>query len=207
MSRSHISIEELSAYIDGESRRPEAVREHLQACAECARRHTELAKLSSHLRALSTPEVSPAFATRVMATVRETAPSRGRFGWHALLPAGIGLAAAVVLAGLWFAGRPPVTPSDLAQSHPAAVNTDRLMQAIADRIAAGDDPGEFVALAPDDAATTSDDDLAQLAQAEWFGPLADEVEADEDVDAMLSSLNPEQVQVFKQLLVDYAKEG
>ncbi len=47
MKKSLHVLDELSAYIDGESRDPEFIARHLQSCPECARRHVELLKLST----------------------------------------------------------------------------------------------------------------------------------------------------------------
>lgn len=213
MSQKHISIDELSAYIDGEAKRPEAIRDHLQRCAECAQRHTQLAKLSSHLRTLPAPEVSPAFATRVMASVREARPEPAGFRWLRWASVGVGVAAALVLAAAWMVNRPPAPPPAVANNTPtAAANPERLMQIIAARIEQGEDPGiagydmgelDDVEAVPE----SSDVELAALAQSEYFEPLANELEAEIDIDTMIASLNPEQVRVFKQLLSAYAKEG
>lgn len=211
MSQKHISIDELSAYIDGEARHPDAIREHLQRCAECAQRHTQLAKLSSHLRTLPAPDVSPAFATRVMAAVREARPEPAGFRWLRWASVGVGVAAALVLAAAWLTSRPAPPPAVVAGNSPAAAaDPDRLMQVIAERIERGEDPGLVEADALDDAESipaSADLELALLAQSEWFDPLADEVETEIDIDTMIASLNPEQVRVFKQLLSAYAKEG
>ncbi|MDX9971703.1 MAG: hypothetical protein RBU21_01805 [FCB group bacterium] len=213
MSHKHVSIDELSAYLDGEARHSTAVRDHLQRCAECAQRHAELAKLSSHMRTLPAPDVSPAFATRVMAAVRETRPEPLGFRWLRWASVGMGVAAGLVLAAAWVMNRPPAAPPAVAANSPAhAVDAERLMQVIEARIAQGEDPGavEYAGADWDNAEAvpaSADLELAQLAQSEWFDPLAEEVESTIDVDTMIASLSPEQVQVFKQLLAAYAKEG
>lgn len=213
MSHKHISIDELSAYLDGEAKHPAAVREHLQRCAECAQRHAELGKLSSHLRTLPAPDVSPAFATRVMAAVREARPEPSGYRWLRWASGSFGVAVALVLAAAWVMNRPPAAPPAVAANPPAqAVDADRLMQVIEARIAQGEDPGavEYAAADWDNTEAipvSADLELALLAQSEWFDPLAEEVDSNTDVDTMISSLSPEQVRVFKQLLTAYAKEG
>lgn len=217
MSDRHISIKEMSAYLDGEARRPDAVRAHLERCAECARSHAELAKLSAHVRRLKEPKVSPAFATRVMAAVRETAPPP-RPIWNWQWSAALGLAVVAVLAAsAVMLMREPLPPPRMAKQAPSAVipsdaETKRMMADIANRIAGGEDPGipgDGLPLWNDgqESAVSGRDELTALAQTEWFGALAGEVEADEDVDTLLSSLSPEQARVFERLLDAYAREG
>lgn len=100
MREKHITHEELSAYLDGEAKRPEVLAAHLQECAECARRHMDLARLSNHMKSLPACDVSPAFATRVVAHAAETERLRATF-WRPVMP--FGLAALALVVGGWFA--------------------------------------------------------------------------------------------------------
>lgn len=131
MSGSQHVLDELSDYIDGESRDPDRIARHLQFCPECARRHLELRKLSAHLRALPGPEVHPAFATRVLATLAESpAPAP----WFPLAFPRFAAAAIMTLlvgAGLWFA-RPDAPPKTTAPALNVAWRDDaRVVEALA----------------------------------------------------------------------------
>jgi hypothetical protein len=106
MKGDHV-LEELSAYIDGEARDAARIARHLQTCEQCARRHIELLKISTHLHALPLPEAQPEFVTRVMAHVRDLRIDPQRKGWGFMLPTWAVAAVAVLLlcfdAYLWFA--------------------------------------------------------------------------------------------------------
>lgn len=65
-------LEDISAYIDGESDKPEAVECLIKTNAEAAKLYAELSRTSAHLKTLRAPDIHPAFATRVMAHIRET---------------------------------------------------------------------------------------------------------------------------------------
>ena len=68
-------LELLSAYLDGESEDPEAVERLLEGEPAVRRRFEVLKAQSASLRDLKLPEVGPAFATRVLAGVRENGSS------------------------------------------------------------------------------------------------------------------------------------
>jgi len=92
--KKRISVEELSAYIDGESRHPEKIRQQIQQSEEVARLHVGLSKVSAHVRALPEPQVRPGFANRVLASL-ETSESRPAMNWR--LPAATSFAAVAAL--------------------------------------------------------------------------------------------------------------
>lgn len=73
MSTPHV-VDELSAYIDGESPDPQRIARHLQSCPACARRHVELAKLARHVQAARGPDVSADFSARIVAVLEDTRP-------------------------------------------------------------------------------------------------------------------------------------
>lgn len=90
----HLTNEDLSAFMDGEHRRPEKVRRHLQQCADCAREHLALQKVSAHIQALPRCEATFGFAERVARAAKaEGSPRpRRRSMW---LPLGTALAASI----------------------------------------------------------------------------------------------------------------
>lgn len=101
MKKSPHVVDELSAYIDGESRDPEFIARHLQSCPDCARRHVEFLKLSGHLKALSAPEVHPAFVNRVMAHTADIPRSRVWFPQHSQRWAAACCITALIAVGAW----------------------------------------------------------------------------------------------------------
>lgn len=183
MSGSHHVLDELSSYIDGESRDPERIARHLQSCPDCARRLVELRKLSAHLRALPEPEVHPAFATRVMASLAESpAPSPW---FHLDFPrfAAAAMATLVFGAGLWFA-RPDAPSNQTTPTLNAAWQDDaQVVEALAALLDSGapvdlfgpaDDPS---ALAPEE----DGEDFAEVPVDSILEVLADGAGTDEFV--------------------------
>jgi len=109
-----ISIEELSAFLDGEAKHPEKARRLLQESEDAARKHAALSKVSAQVRSLPEPYVRPGFSGRVIASL-EDSESRRSLPWQ--VPVGASLMAAVLLAVIAVIGvRDSVTP-------PAVVHT------------------------------------------------------------------------------------
>lgn len=92
----HLTTKDLSAYMDGEHARPESVRKHLQQCADCARDHVALQKVSAHVQALPECDVTFGFTDRVMRAVEAPQPSRRRMARY-WVPIGAGMAAALAV--------------------------------------------------------------------------------------------------------------
>ena len=72
----------LSAYLDGESGDPEAVERLIGGDPAVRRRFEVLQAQSRALRALPPPEVSPAFAARVLAGARQSGFGHSAGGWR-----------------------------------------------------------------------------------------------------------------------------
>ena len=90
----HLSLKELSAYLDGEARGAARTQQHLLQCPECARVYRQLQDAQAFLQETPQEEVGPAFAARVMGAVREDAqPSTG---WVKRYPWALAASAAVV---------------------------------------------------------------------------------------------------------------
>lgn len=101
MSTPHV-LDELSAYIDGESPDPQRIARHLQSCPACARRHVELSKLAHHVQAVRGPDVSPDFSARIVAALEETRPFPRwyqPFLFQRVVSTGWALAAVLLVAG------------------------------------------------------------------------------------------------------------
>ena len=108
--------EELSAYLDGEAEDAEKMARLLHEDSSAARQFLEMAKLSAHLKALPGPDIHPAFATRVLARVREEAPaSRRSFRWAWIA----GPAVAALLIGILFGPYKPFTSEEGPAASPA----------------------------------------------------------------------------------------
>ena len=93
-------FETISAYIDGESDKPREVERLIETDAEAARLHRELSWMSMSMQALPAPEVHPAFATRIVAHVREQAVADAAPAWRFVFPKVMGGLAAVLAIGI-----------------------------------------------------------------------------------------------------------
>ena len=112
--KKRISVEELSAFLDGEAKHPEKVRRLLQKSEDAARKHAALSKVSAQVRSLPGPYVRPGFSGRVIASL-EDSESRRSLPWQ--VPVGASLMAAALLAVIAMIGvKDSVTP-------PAVVHT------------------------------------------------------------------------------------
>lgn len=89
-------FETISAYIDGESNAPHEVARLVETDAEAARLYRELSRISSSMQTLPAADVHPAFATRVVAHVREHVAADAAPVWRFVLPKVLGGLAAVV---------------------------------------------------------------------------------------------------------------
>ena len=87
MSDKHV-LHELSAYIDGETPGAARIERHLQHCADCAKRHMQLLKMSAHLNTLRRGESQPEFIADVLTRViEEKQKTRPQYAWPALAAA------------------------------------------------------------------------------------------------------------------------
>jgi hypothetical protein len=206
----HYSIEELSTYIDGEAEDPEQVAEHLRICVLCGHLHEELSTLSRHVQVLPSVKVRPEFLTRVMANA---GAARGRQrSWLGLAGARLAVAGslavlALVAAVLYTARGPMRTPAP-AESALRQTGVTGLAQGLAEVQAtetgeAFEDPGSQGNF---DGAST-DEMIAGLSETEWFGTLAADWEAEDDLDAVLNSMGEDEEADFRDLLREYAEEG
>lgn len=66
----HLNHRELSAYVDGEAKRPERIARHLQQCPACAKAHVALQKLSANVQSVTPPAAIHGFAERVIREIR-----------------------------------------------------------------------------------------------------------------------------------------
>ena len=89
--------EDISAHLDGEAKDPASIARLIAESADASKEHVAYAELSKRLRALEAPEIHPAFAARVVASIQEQGERR-RIGWR--VPAGFAVAAAALIVGM-----------------------------------------------------------------------------------------------------------
>ncbi|MCL4691616.1 MAG: hypothetical protein KJ060_03795 [Candidatus Hydrogenedentes bacterium] len=209
--------EELSAYLDDESKDKARIADLLKNDPEAVRKLSEYSALSKALKALPAPEVHPAFATRVLAQARET---RRASAWSRAprLAGGVVLSALIVGFCVW-AMLPGTVPSTPQEQEPEVAAVLELRHS--------DEPlGPFASLMDEDlldspVALTEGDivpsDEAQLAADEasmesavesivWLASAAPAGSDSEELDAMLGDLDDTEITVLRELLVEYAME-
>ena len=204
--------EELSAYLDGEARDSAGVARLLQSDPKAARRYEELARLSSHLKSLSAPEVHPAFATRVLASAREQSLKGRTYRLHYWLPAGVLASLALIAAAVVVLREGPEPAEDPsvaavlelrhgneAELGPFATLMDQ------DILAPPETPADEQGATQE--ASSVDSMEVALASMVWFASEDGERNEPQDLDSMLESLNEAEITVFKELLVEYATQG
>lgn len=215
MSNPHV-LQELSAYLDGESREPERIARHLQSCPACARRHMELLKISARLQAMKAPEVHPAFLTRVMARTVEAPPARS---WIASLAPRFAAAACVIglgLAAVWQWQAPiessaPIVPAAAPMTINMAWQDDARVLEEFGRLL---DAGVALDLFGDVDEASENDEPAAVALESVLEILAEDSAneefsdpfATEDLTGLLDALADEDVQVLGELLQAHESE-
>ena len=215
MKRDHV-LDKLSAYVDGEAKYPDQIAGHLQTCEDCARRHMELLRLSSGLRALPGPGTQEAFVTRVMARVAETdAPARRR---HPLLSApalAFQLAALLLLCagGYWLLSETAPAPRIAIAENPRWGNDDAVVEEFSRLLDEGADLGLF-AVVDDEVRTEEADEEIEVFEAfvelaantAWTEPLTEDLIGEDDLYGMIGSLNDETTALLHELLYEYMED-
>lgn len=207
MKKSPHVVEELSAYMDGESRDPEYIARHLQSCPECARHHVQLLKLSGHLQALRGPDVHPAFVTRVVAHTADIPRARVWFPQFSTRWAAAFLVLGLIATGAW-TWRPdsavPAQPEHAVQRVNVAFQDDaQVVEALGRLMDAGipvdlfgdlDEPSEGEE--PDVALESVLESLADASsEDEYTDPFAHN-----DLDGMMDAFAGEDVEILNNLL-------
>ncbi len=102
MSQAHFSLDELSAYLDGELELDESGQAHVRECPACARLYQEQLELRRLARATAEPVPTGTMWTEIETRIAKAkqAPAPRRFGW--VPRAGFSLAGALTAAGLAF---------------------------------------------------------------------------------------------------------
>lgn len=206
----HCSTEKLSAYIDGECRYPERTADHLRVCAPCARRHRELLSLSTHVSSLPGAETGPEFLTRVVARASELRDGpRPWWAWAGpRLAAACGLAVVILIGFFLYQGAGPANPpvsSQMALGKPEPEPTVETGTEREDLEVAEVSDGPTGLEYGDEVST--DDMISGLSETEWFVVMASAWDDDDDLDAMLESMDKDEAETFEDLLREYAREG
>ncbi|MFP4191933.1 MAG: anti-sigma factor family protein [Candidatus Hydrogenedentota bacterium] len=199
----HVSLKELSTYLDGEARRAGRIQQHLQECSECARVYSQLESMQAFLRETPQEKVGPSFAARVMGAVREQAqPSKG---WAKRYPWALAASAAAVLlcAGL---GVFAVLEFEEAQTplsdEETASDVEPLVQAwlgeMEETFPAEGSQDQFV-----DELAYLDVLLTMAADPEVEETMPAAYEDEQDVDELVETLDEESADIFVELLATY----
>jgi len=137
--------EEISAYLDGEAKDAPSITRLVAESGEASKEHLAYAELSARIRSLAEPDIHPAFAARVVATIQEQndrKPARWR------IPAFVSVAAAaLIVAALSFDSTRPSTPAQTVAIVPvAAPQADEatLMAELERRVSQDSDVQHFV---------------------------------------------------------------
>ena len=210
---------ELSAYLDGESGDADKMAALIQQDSAAARQYLEMAKLSAHLRALPAPDVHPAFATRVLAHIREEAPAprrSRRWAWTAGLFAAAAIVALVVFPTRSPQGLAPADNGEIAarvlqlSKQPDEMLRQQFEGLLADAALPefGDTSDEASGIDyPAQSENTELSDTAVLASISALDRDEPSYTDDSDMDTQLESLNDSELQALRVLLTDYAERG
>ncbi len=215
MKKTNRTIDEISAYLDGEAADADAAQRLIQQSEEAATAYVAYSKLSAHLKALPEPDVHPAFATRVLARIEEEQAARSPrwVRWFAGATAAAALCLAAALPFALNRDETPGAPTTTATN----VSEDAIVNELARRVAEGDATdavqpeaytfGDLMATYSAPVAQGDDEILLALGESEWFNELAVEVSAQQGLPEAISQLDDVEATIFRQLLEDYADEG
>lgn len=216
--KKRISNEELSAFLDGEAKRPEEVQRQIQQSEETARRYTALSKASAQVQSLPELHARPGLAGRVAASLSEP-QSRERFVWPvrvgALLVATTVLAAFIIVAALDDSASPPilqtaeVTPATVPPAEVSAIgNEDVLVAELERRLASSATSASLLSAefdtAPEPINELPEELLLALAPSDWLETFAGS-NATQDYRTELGALSDGERTLFVQLLEEYAR--
>lgn len=215
--------ERISAHLDGASDAPGEIERLIRTDADAARLYAELSRLSAGMRSLPAPDVHPAFATRVMAHVREERDADAAApAWRQVLPKILGAmaAAALIAVAVWpfwpdrgitaRTERDPIVAEVLRLRN----QPDQELAALFGPLAQG--PGndaEWTGAVDGDvdvasAAGPALDDVAEIAgKVASLIDTGDGLDDDADVFAAIGSLNEQQAEALRALLAGYAEGG
>lgn len=199
MSR-HISIEELSAYLDGEADDPLGVAQHITECPECAERYHGLRALSECLQEVPEREVRPEFLGQVMARLNGVPIDRNlRYAaprWRVATLTALAATLLITLGLQIFRSPEPGMRGPTTSAIPsAAVVSDQ-----EERLAA------VLTGVVDEKAVSSEELLAALAEEDWFAVAEPDFEDHAAIDAAAVAATDEDSMILEEILYEYSKE-
>ena len=213
--KKRISVEELSAFLDGEAKQPEKVRRLLQESEGAAREHAALAKVSDQVRSLPEAHVRPEFSGRVMASLQDSRPRRP-LPWQVPVGASLmtAILAAVAVVGLIDGGTPPSVPTIVSVSEQTTPETvaledeDALVAELERRIASGRTSTAVLNASfyeePAPVEELPADLLLALAPDGWLDSF-DGLNGTSDYITEMGTLSDTEKVIFVQLLEEYAR--
>ncbi len=214
--KKRISIEELSAYLDGEAKNPDKVRQQLQESDAAARMYRALSKVSAHVKSLPKASVRPGFSRRVIASLEASEP-RQSLTWP--VPVWASLAAAAVVAVLAMIGLndPAESPAvktaastpTIYTAQPATVeDEDALVAELERRITSGAESEALLSGGlfeqTDSVEELPADLLLALAPTDWMDSLGG-LNGPNDYRTEMNALTDSEKIIFVQLLEEYTR--
>jgi len=180
------------------------MRRHLEQCAACAEQVKAIKGISTELGRLPVLDVHPAFVTRVMARVKESAVEKQRSWWSRFAVPMAMTASFFFLVGFAIVWR--TMPSGTGNpAEGTSSMTSRLAEVMVGYGEAATD-GEIWELDVDDS-TTADELLAGVAQTDSFALLAKALDEETDLDTLVASLDGQEMAAFNSLVREYQGEN
>ena len=223
--KEHIELDELSAYLDDEAANVSVLESHLDTCDFCRDELSSLQSLSQRMQELPEPEVHPAFATRVLATITEEQTTLGHStrGRSGILRWVYGLAPVAVVATLFVAislntsvDTPDGIDIDSAQSTKIASILKQDEEALFDELSAhfaNNTSSDSIVVSAYHVSTPNsaqlDTTLLTLAlnDSKVRSPVDQQWRDSKDVRTTINHLNAEESNFFKQMLMVHAQEA
>lgn len=217
----HIEKEELSAFIDGEARNASKVRLHIEMCEECTAHLDALRSLQGSVQKLDEPDVHPAFATRVRATIEERALEPAPASWYRFGSTLFGIAALTLLTVSLFSERPASIDTNTPDNSLAIAEAEwksileqdesDLAERLETKLAREWVDGAMV-VAPYEVAESESTEIdtamlsLALRDAEPELVRTDLIIEGADSQTEITRMTPKQSELFKQMLVMHARE-
>ena len=217
----HITSEELSAFIDGEARNASKIRLHIEHCDECTARIEAHKALRDKLNLLQAPDVHPAFATRVRATIEEQDFEPAPMPWHRWVYSISGVAVLALLTISLLSNNTVPLSTDapeneisvaeaqwksILEQDEAEVAQKLEISLAREWVDSAISLAPYEVAAPDSADTETAVLSIVLSRAEPQALRADLLVKDSDAMTEISRMSPAQSDLFKQMLVMHARE-
>jgi predicted anti-sigma-YlaC factor YlaD len=217
----HIKTDELSAYLDGEAENSKTVEYHLDTCEACSDKLESMRSLSNQFQNFSEPEIHPAFAQRVLASIAEEKSTQERSGilrWvYGMSPIAV-LALLLVTITLNTPENPPRSADEATATDTTALMVTILQQDEADlfdqlseKLAKDGTETSIVATAYQgttlDSSSVDTTTLAfALSETKNRAQVDNQWPDSHDVRTTVNHLNAQESDLFRQMLIVHAQE-